>query len=456
MNHRMRIAVFSPVSPVKSGVSRYTEQLVTRLHEWMDIDVYLDGYGPESDIFSGIVKARHRREFEWRHLVDPYDSILYHIGNNRCHHYIYPVMFRHPGVVVLHDVNLHRARAFGRFKENRLGDYLEEIRYCHGETGEGVGWIVAKGFAGQLIYDRFPMLKDVCEAACGIIVHNDYSKQAVLDTGVVKPVRIVPFPYHPEPLPEPGEARSELGLRSDRLVIAAFGFVVPGKGLESTLKAFERFAAHHGNCCFLMVGECLDPEYLDGLMQSLPPGIQNSVVYTGFVPEETFRRYIAAADICVNLRYPAQGESSSALLRVMGASKPVLVSRYRQYRELPGDACVHIDLYPDEAGAVFRALIQLAGHPDEAAHIGRLARKYVEEKHRSVEWVDGIREFITDSVAIRESITPFASISALSGSGILSIPDHVALVLTGWGSFIEDDIILSETDRIIGELGIEE
>ena len=43
--------------------------------------------------------------------ASPYDLIVYHLGVAPCHDDVWPCLLRHPGLVVLHDDNLHDARA---------------------------------------------------------------------------------------------------------------------------------------------------------------------------------------------------------------------------------------------------------------------------------------------------------------------------------------------------------
>ena len=59
-------------------------------------------------------------------------------------------------------------------------------------------------------------------------------------------------------------------------------------------------------------------------------------------PDEEFPAYFAAVDCLVNLRYPSAGETSGTLIRALEAGKPVAVSDYAQFAELPDDCVVKI------------------------------------------------------------------------------------------------------------------
>ena len=52
-----------------------------------------------------------RGESEPVSVQHPYDLIVYQLGNDSCHDYMWPYLVRHPGLVVLHDGQTHQARA---------------------------------------------------------------------------------------------------------------------------------------------------------------------------------------------------------------------------------------------------------------------------------------------------------------------------------------------------------
>ena len=51
---------------------------------------------------------------------------------------------------------------------------------------------------------------------------------------------------------------------------------------------------------------------------------------------------ISATDLCLNLRYPTAGETSASLLRILAVGRPVVVSDYADFGDLPADLAVHI------------------------------------------------------------------------------------------------------------------
>jgi len=130
---------------------------------------------------------------------------------------------------------------------------------------------------------------------------------------------------------------------------------------------------------FLLVGS-RSPNYnVDRMIAML--GLQDRARVIGFAPPSQFADYLAAADVCVNLRYPTAGETSAALLRILGAGKPVLVSRIGSFLELPDAAAAKVDVGAIEEELLVEYLLALARRPELRRAMGRAARRYVAEQH---------------------------------------------------------------------------
>ncbi len=87
----MRLAFISPMPPSKSGIADYSAALLAALERLVDITV-VPGESARFD------PAR-------------FDLALYQIGNNPCHGFAYKLALENPGVVVLHEPNLHHLLA---------------------------------------------------------------------------------------------------------------------------------------------------------------------------------------------------------------------------------------------------------------------------------------------------------------------------------------------------------
>jgi hypothetical protein len=123
-------------------------------------------------------------------------------------------------------------------------------------------------------------------------------------------------------------------------------------------------------------------------------GLSDSVRSTGYVSQDNFAYYLAASDVCLNLRYPTAGETSASLLRIMGAGVPVLVSRTGAFEELPDDAVGKIDVDDTEEELLLEYLLLLARRPDLRVAMSSAARRYVAQHHTLAQAVRGYLEFL--------------------------------------------------------------
>ena len=126
----VRIAWFSPLPPLRSGVARYNADLLARLDGQQAIDRFVDGLGrtpPGARTFD----AHH---FVWKHRRNPYDLITYQLGNASCHDFMWAYLVRYPGLVVVHDPRLHHAVADKR--DRQRGDHDHRGQRGAGRRGK--------------------------------------------------------------------------------------------------------------------------------------------------------------------------------------------------------------------------------------------------------------------------------------------------------------------------------
>jgi uncharacterized protein YbaR (Trm112 family) len=110
-------------------------------------------------------------------------------------------------------------------------------------------------------------------------------------------------------------------------------------------------------------------------------GLQEHVRLLGYVSDDLARLVAAAADVCVNLRYPSAGETSASLLRLLGAGRPVIVTDAAEQAEYPDE--VVLKLAPDryEVEVLAELLRDLRRQPELAHARGAAARSFVETDH---------------------------------------------------------------------------
>jgi Glycosyltransferase len=122
-------------------------------------------------------------------------------------------------------------------------------------------------------------------------------------------------------------------------------------------------------------------------------GIQDAVIFTGFIPREEALRYVARADVCVSPFYPTpilNSTSPTKLIEYMALGKAVVANDHPEQRlvieESSGGICV-----PYDGQAFADAIIYLLQNPHHARQMGDCGHRYVVE-HRNYEKISEVVE----------------------------------------------------------------
>lgn len=352
----MRIALVSPFPPSKSGIADYSDALGAALAPRCS----LHRVASEQDC------AR----------IPQADLAIYQVGNNDAHDFVYASALRHPGVVVLHDANLHYLIADITIKRGNWDAYIAEVAFDGGPDALAYAQAVRRLEVGP-DYLGVPMLRRVLQHARGLVVHSEFVAAIARDYGYRGPLAVIP---HGAWIPDVQGApwRAKLGVPEATPLIGVFGHLKPYKRITETLRAFRRIVRRNPFARLLLVGE----EHPDLPLAPLLDGLdlRGYVQHVDFAPIEEFVGYLAACDIVVNLRYPTVGESSGSMLRALGLGKPVLVSEVGAFAEFPDEVCLKIPVgAPLEEELLYEYLLYLCERPDDARILGGNARRWVEE-----------------------------------------------------------------------------
>jgi glycosyltransferase involved in cell wall biosynthesis len=399
----MRIAWFSPLPPSRSGIAAYSADVLARLvsHE---IEAFVDD-GTGQQAVSGAlpipgVAIRGAHEFVWRRVRHPYDLVVYHVGNDRAHDYLWPYLVRYPGLVVLHDAQLHQARAQGLIRRRRQADYKAEFTYSHPEASPTIADLIISGLGGPLVY-LWPMVRIPVEAARLVAVHNLYLARDLEARFSGRPFQHihlgVPDPMAAAAVP-PVDVRRRHGIPGEAVIFGSFGRVTPEKGLTAVLRALAQVVPASPDIRLLVAGGAA--EYFDLMAQARELGVAPFVIQAGYVPDEELPAYLSAVDVCLNLRWPTGRETSAAWIRCLAAGKPTIVTDLVHQTDVPSldlrsmeavssgpagaePVCAHIELI-DEIHMLRLALRRLAEDGELRARLGRAARRYWAE-HATLE-----------------------------------------------------------------------
>ncbi len=385
----MRLAYYSPLNPVPSGISDYSEELLPLLAAQFDVALVVEGYTPANP---ALASFRRVDAAELARRAHEFDLVLYHMGNSPAHAGIYRALLETPGVVVMHDLVLHHLRAWQTLDRHDVAGYVEAMRADYGEAGAELARLESLGLANLDWFD-YPLNGPVVRAARALIVHSEYGARQIQPLAPETPLAVIPMGIAAPPDIEASGARQALALPEDSLIVSAFGEIHPHKRVTVALQAFAEFHTRYPHSLFLLIGR-ESPNYdLAGLVRLL--GLGDAVRPVGFAPRSEYEQYIAASDICLNLRYPSAGETSASLLRLFAAGKAVIVTRTGAYADLPDDTCVKIEADEYEQELLRAALELLAARPDLRAELGANARAFAAQGHTLARSAAAYADFLT-------------------------------------------------------------
>lgn len=244
----MRVAWFSPWPPQPTGVAGRSAELVPLLAaRGHAIDVFVDGRHVLVDRTAsadapspGHVRVLDAHEFLWRQLRGAYELPVYQVGNSSRHAFLWPYLFRWPGLVVLHDARLHHARGECLLLNKRTADYRAEHIWSHPGTSPDLAELGVHGFSGVYYY-QWPMTRAVVDSARLVGVH---ARGAIAELQAAWPDRQFEYvalgegrdtPVEPARL---AEVRAGWTVPADAVVYGLFGGLTEEKRVDATLAGF--------------------------------------------------------------------------------------------------------------------------------------------------------------------------------------------------------------------------
>jgi glycosyltransferase involved in cell wall biosynthesis/SAM-dependent methyltransferase len=375
----VRLAWFSPLPPMPSGIADYTTEIVPYVAAKASVDVYC----PRPSRF------RRPRTPDGATLRDPsefpvgdYDGVFYHLGNNPHHEYIYLQARRRPEIAVFHDAVLHHLIAHATIEAGGDAGRYEGILYGeYGERGRRLATLRRDGIATDYEKFLFPLTAHVAHQARGIVVHSHDAAERIHEQAPKVPMAVIPH-HAGEPPPEVAgidraEARRRLKLPPDAFVVGHFGFITRPKQPAAVVNGFWALHQEFPDSVLLMVGADHTGGALGRLIDQVD--LHRAVRMAGYVDLEKFYVYLRACDAIINLRYPTAGESSGTLARSLAEGRAVVVNNYASWAELPSDVALKVEIDGPQAEQVGRHLLHLADDPEFRAGVEERSRRYARE-----------------------------------------------------------------------------
>jgi glycosyltransferase involved in cell wall biosynthesis len=400
----LRVAYASPLPPQQTGIADYSAELLPHLAEHLELELFTEEPHRVIPVLADRFPIHNLKTLPER--AGRYDAVLYQLGNSADYHgRIYKILQEIPGVVVLHEYVLHhlvRGLTLVRGDAAGYAAYLEEMRYAYGRSGLA---LAKRSLDTGIPVDvwGYPLFERAVDSARGVIVHSETTRRRVLKSRPETPIAKVPHHLSLDGLPGAAAltreaARETLGLPRDAFLVASFGFITPVKRLDVALRAFARLRREVPDARYLLVGD-VSPYYdLDAILK---PELQEGAVKVGHTELPDFLRYMVAADVAVNLRYPSAGETSGTVVRLLGLGRAVVVSDDGTFSEIPDDCCAKVPLDETEEETLFAYLQLLYREEALREEMAENARRHMAENATLAGSARGYADFVKEIVATK-------------------------------------------------------
>ncbi len=317
---RPRIALLTPLPPDRSGCADYSAASLSELARRVELHVFTPTRAPAS--LGGPASVRPLSALPF--VSASFDRVVAVMGNSEFHLEIFSRLLRHGGAAICHDVRL-------------LGLY----RYLLGQdrareaAASELGRTVAAAEIEAWLADESKLpalfLGELASACAPLIFHSRPAARLAAER-YGTPENFLPFalyrPWRAEALAAPARAaaRARLGIAPGEILLASFGYVHASKFPQDCIWALEMLRGWKIPARLVFVGAVLG----DGLGESLAPralarrlALEPFVHFlAGYVSEASYREWLLAADLGVQLRGFGSGHVSGALADCIGAGLP--------------------------------------------------------------------------------------------------------------------------------------
>lgn len=379
---RPRLAYFSALPAAKSGIADYSAELLPELSKHYDIEVIVAQAEPVTDMWVlGSAPVRSVAWFE-RHAHD-YDRILYQFGNSEYHAHMLDLLERYPGVVVLHDFYLSGVIGWVLTKQ-QPGAWDLALLHAH-------GWpALIKRHQARTQQDmvdmiaQYPCNLQVLQQAHGIIAHSDYSLKLAAQwygAGMAADWAVVPHLRVPVVDVPRAAARADLGLTDDTFLVCSFGLLGETKLNHRLIEAWMTSALMKDpRCRLVFVGKLPEGGSYGEQLRRLLQSAKGRITVTGWADSTTYKRYLAAADLTVQLRTQSRGETSGTVLDSMNYGLPTIINANGSMADLPEEVVYR--LADDFSTTQLREVLeQLYKQPALRNALGQRAAAHIRSRH---------------------------------------------------------------------------
>lgn len=186
------------------------------------------------------------------------------------------------------------------------------------------------------------------------------------------------------------EFKKELGIRNSSTVVAIVGRLVPVKNHRMFLRAVEEVLKERDRVQFLVVGDGILKEELEGLCRELR--IQNNVLFTGWRNDmDAIYNILDILVLC-----SATESQGLVLLEAMAHGKPVIATDVDEIGKTVIDGRSGILIPPDDVHQLAKGMQRLIDEPSLRKRLGESSRVLVEREFSVRSMIERISRVYTD------------------------------------------------------------
>lgn len=365
-----RITHYTPLPPARNGIADYAWRMMDALRPHFRQSVITttsNGRAPKG------IKVYHD-------LKCPAEGLrVYQIGNNWFHTEELKMARSHPGVVILHDLQL-------LYLYQSLGLDENERRALMAHSAPALSdrtiWDFESGaYSGKLPYMLCAMTSELVERSLAIVVHSRYAKTMLerQSGGPLDHVHVIPH-FAMEAAPrDRNDTRLKLGIKEGTLVVLTSGFAAPNKRFDDIAKSVHALVGQFPELVWVHAGNDRHDNYNLHDLVARFDGLDRHFKATGYLGEDTLDDWVAVSDVFMNLRFPSVGESSGSLARALSQGACVVVTDTGSYAEIPDDSAIKISALAS-AQDMTRIIAALLRAPDLRSQIGANAARYARDQ----------------------------------------------------------------------------
>lgn len=431
---KKRLALFTPLPPCRSGIADYIAAFLPFLAQYFDIEIFIDSYKAEQPYIEANFPIHSHEKFS--KVAEQFDVVMYEMGNSEFHAYMLNYIERHPGIVMLHDAYLSGLYGYLEFYVHHTGRYFREMLESHGPRARRFFAPVqqTQDPVSQAMI-KLPCTKKILDNAIGIISHSPFNLEVARTNypeGWAAPYRIINQMVR-IPAMQSAQAkkslRTELGFEDDDFIVCTFGHIAWTKCGDLVLQAFEQSFIANRNAKLIFVGELAKDDFGEKLKNVIQQSIfKNRVRITGFLKVAEYEKYLAIANLAVQLRQHSRGGTPKGVLDCLAYGVPVIVNNNASYIDYPADVMIKLSANPT-ANELAEKFNLLSASSSNLRNIAIAGRSYVEKYHHpelvASQYAITIEEFATrhSSISLKCRIKEIGGVLASSADGALKMED---------------------------------